>query len=219
MANGTHFIYVAPNNSDCKELADFICNGTNDAQQINSAIAAAKEGFEIVLLKGKFNISEPININKSDLTIRGAGYGTVVEQVEKTGSTTSIIFNITSERIKIKDMMIVDVDVDYPQYIIRSQGTVNECDFKRLFMILKSTKTNIDSYIDLSGFGMRFYDCRVYYYASVPGKMTINIVGDYAIISGMINTGNSQIKINFSNNSYYTFANHKTDLYINGVKK
>lgn len=219
MANGTHFIYVAPSNSTYKDIADYVCNGTNDSQQINAAITAAKAGTEIILLNGKFNISEKINVNKSDLTIRGAGYGTVLEQVEKSGSTTSMIFDITGNQVKIRDMMLVDVDVDYPQYLIRSYGDIQECEFERIFFILKATKTNIDSYIDLSGVGIKFINCRVYSYKSVPAKMTINIIGDSHMITGMLNTGNDTIRLNFSNKSYHLFGNDRTEVYVNKVKQ
>ena len=213
--NGTHFIYVAPSNSTYKEIADYVCDGNNDSQQI----AAAKAGTEIILLNGKFNIKEKINVNKSDLTIRGAGYSTVVEQVALDGGKTSIIFDITADDVKIKDMMIVDVDVDYPEYIIRTYGEVYDCQFERLFLILKSTATNMDTYIDLSGTGIKFINCRVYSYTSVPSKMTINIVGNTPVINGMLNTGNDTIRLNFSNNTYYEYANDRTEVYVNRVKQ
>lgn len=218
MTAKTHFIYIAPSNSTQKEIADFICDGSNDSQQINSAISSAKAGTEIILLDGKFNITEKINLNKPDLTISGTGYSTVVEQVNN-NNTTSIIFDISADRIKIKEMMLVDVDVDYPQYIIRSSKEVAECEFKRIFFILKSQKNNIDSYIDISGLAVRFYDCRVYSYSQVPNKMTINIIGYNSLISGMINTGNDSIKINFSNKSYYLFGNDNLEVFVNKIKQ
>lgn len=217
--NKTHFIYVAPSNSTYKEIADYICNGTNDAQQINAAIADAKSGTEIILLNGKFNICEKIIINKPDITIRGAGYSTVVEQVEIEGGTTSIIFDIRADRIKLKDMMLVDVNVKYSQYIIRTNKDYDECLFERIFFILKSTKTDPDTYIDLSVDAAKFINCRFYHYDSVPNKMTININGNHPLILGNWNTGNDTIKINFSNNTYHLIANDNTEAYINKIKQ
>lgn len=218
-SNGTHFIYVAPSNSTYKEIADYVCDGNNDSQQINAAISAAKAGTEIILLNGKFNIKEKINVNKANLTIRGSGYSTVMEQVALEGGKTSIIFDISADDVKIKDMMVVDVDVSHPEYIIRTYGEVYDCQFERLFLILKSTVTNTDAYIDLAGRGIKFINCRVYSYTSVPSKKTINIVGNSPIISGMLNTGNDTIRLNFSNNTYYAYANDRTEIYVNGVKQ
>lgn len=219
LSNGTHIIYVAPSNSTQKDLADYVCNGTNDAQQISAAIAAAGPGTEIFLLDGRFYIREKITVDKSDLTIRGTGCSTTIEQVELEGSRTAIIFDIRGDRVKIKDMMLFDVDVDYPEYIIRTYGNVYECEFKRLVFILKSTKTTADTYIDITGTGIRFFNCRVYSYVNVPKKMTINIVGNSPIVFGTLNTGVGNVKINFSNTGYYVFGNNRSEVYVNKVKQ
>ncbi len=220
MANGTHIIYVAPSNSTQKDIADYVCNGTNDSQQINAAITAAKTGAEIILLDGKFNITEKIIVNKGDLVIRGIGHNkTVVEQVELNGSTSAIIFDISADNVRIEDMMLVDVDVDYPQFIIRSSDTSNECIYERIFFILKSTKTNINAYVDLGGLANKIINCRVYNYRNIPEKDTINIVGSKSTVVGMLNTGNGPVRINFSNTSYNLFGNDNTEIYVNGVKQ
>ncbi len=219
ISNSTHIIYVAPSNSTQKDLADYVCNGTNDAQQINAAIAAAGPGTEIFLLDGRFYIREKITVNKSDLTIRGTGCSTIIEQVELEESRTAIIFDIRGDRVKIKDMMLIDIDVDYPEYIIRTYGDVYECEFKRLVFILRSTKTTADTYIDITGTGIRFFNCRVYSYVNVPEKMTINIVGNSPIVFGTLNTGVGNVKINFSNTGYYVFGNNSSEVYVNKVKQ
>lgn len=220
MANGTHIIYVAPSDSTQKDIADYVCNGTNDSQQINAAISAAKNGAEIILLDGKFNIREKINVNKKDLLIRGIGHNrTVVEQVELDGSRTAIIFDISADGVRLQDMMIVDVDVDYPQFIIRSKDGLYDCMFERLFFILKAKKTNINAYIDLGGIGNKFINCRVYNNSNIPEKKTINIVGSKSTIVGMLNTGAGPIRVNFSDTSYNLFGNDNTEIYVNGVKQ
>lgn len=217
--NGTHFIYVAPSNSTQKNLADYICDGTNDAQQINAAISAASAGTEIILLDGKFNIREKISVNKNDLTIRGMGCSTTLEQAELAGSTTALMFDITADRLKLKDMMLVDIDVNYPQYLISTYGDVYECEFKRLVFILKSTKTNLGAYINLNGTGLRFFNCRVFSNVDVPNKMTINVIGNSPIIFGILNTGVGNTKINFSNKTYSVIASNRTEIYVNNVKQ
>lgn len=220
MANGTHIIYVAPSNSTQKDIADYVCNGTNDSQQINAAITAANSGTEIFLLAGTFNISEKIVINKPDITIRGCGYTTIVKQVAlNNNTTTSIMFDISALRTHISDLMLFDVDVDYPQFLIRSSDTSEECIYERIFFILKSTKTNINAYVDLGGLANKIINCRVYNYSNIPEKKTINIVGSKSTIVGMLNTGAGPIRINFSNTSYNLFGNDNTEIYVNGVKQ
>ena len=108
VGNNSNVIYVAPSNSTNKEIADYVCDGTNDSNQINAAIQAAGTGKEIVLLDGKFNINEKLNVDKEGLTIRGIKDKTVVEQVSlKTSgndTTSAIIFDITAGFVTLKDM-------------------------------------------------------------------------------------------------------------------
>ena len=153
VGNNSNVIYVAPSNSTNKEIADYVCDGTNDSKQINAAIQAAGTGKEIVLLDGKFNINEKLNVDKEGLTIRGIKDKTVVEQVSlKTSgndTTSAIIFDVTAGFVTLKDMMVVDVDVDLPQYVIRARNSDGSCVFEGLFFILKATKTDLD-YISLA---------------------------------------------------------------------
>lgn len=44
VGNNSNVIYVAPSNSTNKEIADYVCDGTNDSKQINAAIQAAGTG-------------------------------------------------------------------------------------------------------------------------------------------------------------------------------
>ena len=141
-----------------KKIADYVCDGTNDSKQINAAIQAAGTGKEIVLLDGKFNINEKLNVDKEGLTIRGIKDKTVVEQVSlKTSgndTTSAIIFDVTAGFVTLKDMMVVDVDVDLPQYVIRARNSAGSCVFEGLFFILKATKTDLD-YISLATEGTK----------------------------------------------------------------
>ena len=165
VGNNSNVIYVAPSNSTNKEIADYVCDGTNDSKQFNAAIQAAGTGKEIVLLDGKFNINEKLNVDKEGLTIRGIKDKTVVEQVSlKTSgndTTSAIIFDVTAGFVTLKDMMVVDVDVDLPQYVIRARKGVESCVFEGLFFILKATKTDL-GYISLETEGARIINCRVY---------------------------------------------------------
>ena len=218
VGNNSNVIYVAPSNSTNKEIADYVCDGTNDSNQINAAIQAAGTGKEIVLLDGKFNINEKLNVDKEGLTIRGIKDKTVVEQVSlKTSgndTTSAIIFDITAGFVTLKDMMVVDVDVDLPQYVIRARKGVESCVFEGLFFILKATKTDL-GYISLETEG-----ARVYNYGTVNQKKTISINGNETIIWGLWNTGNDRTRVNYEGNfTHYEFGNNKYDIYVNGIKQ
>ena len=223
VGNNSNVIYVAPSNSTNKEIADYVCDGTNDSNQINAAIQAAGTGKEIVLLDGKFNINEKLNVDKEGLTIRGIKDKTVVEQVSlKTSgndATSAIIFDITAGFVTLKDMMVVDVDVDLPQYVIRARKGVESCVFEGLFFILKATKTDL-GYISLETEGARIINCRVYNYGTVNQKKTISINGNETIIWGLWNTGNDRTRVNYEGNfTHYEFGNNKYDIYVNGIKQ
>ena len=109
VGNNSNVIYVAPSNSTNKEIADYVCDGTNDSNQINAAIQAAGTGKEIVLLDGKFNINEKLNVDKEGLTIRGIKDKTVVEQVSlKTSgndTTSAIKGEITYSRAPLEEAL------------------------------------------------------------------------------------------------------------------
>jgi len=55
---------------------DYLCDGTDDQEQINAAIAALpSDGGKIILREGTYNISDRIVINKPNVTIEGMGIG------------------------------------------------------------------------------------------------------------------------------------------------
>ena len=134
-----------------------------------------------------FNINEKLNVDKEGLTIRGIKDKTVVEQVSlKTSgndTTSAIIFDVTAGFVTLKDMMVVDVDVDLPQYVIRARKGVESCVFEGLFFILKATKTDL-GYISLETEGARIINCRVYNYGTVNQKKTISINGSLYVRGG-----------------------------------
>lgn len=55
---------------------DYLCDGTDDQVEINSAITALPaNGGKIVLLDGAYSISASIDVNKSNVAIEGTGMG------------------------------------------------------------------------------------------------------------------------------------------------
>ncbi|MCI8404166.1 MAG: hypothetical protein HFE49_04610 [Clostridia bacterium] len=62
---------------------DYPCDGADDQEQINAAIAALPpSGGKIVLLEGTYNISNRIDVNKNNVTIEGMGIGATTLQTD-----------------------------------------------------------------------------------------------------------------------------------------
>jgi hypothetical protein len=85
-ASGMPFVIVAGNNASTatKAIANYVCDGTADQVQINSAITdafdAAGGGAGTVLLSGKFNISGSI-LMRHAITLAGSGLNTILTSV------------------------------------------------------------------------------------------------------------------------------------------
>lgn len=63
--------------ADC----DYLCDGTDDQVEINSALQALPDGGgEIVILDGTYNIGAEINLYKNNITIRGCGSSTILDR-------------------------------------------------------------------------------------------------------------------------------------------
>ena len=60
--------------ADC----DFLCDGTDDQEEINAAINAIPEhgGGEVVLLDGTYHLSGAVLVHKFNVSLRGCGMGT-----------------------------------------------------------------------------------------------------------------------------------------------
>ena len=61
---------------------DYLCDGTADEVEINSAIAALpSEGGEILLLDGTYNIKSTVSITKDNVKLSGNGRSTVLKRM------------------------------------------------------------------------------------------------------------------------------------------
>lgn len=64
------------------EDCDYLCDGTADEVEINSAIAALpSEGGEILLLDGTYNIKSTVSITKDNVKLSGNGRSTVLKRM------------------------------------------------------------------------------------------------------------------------------------------
>ena len=74
--------------NDC----DYLCDGTNDQVEINSAIQALPTGGgEVVILDGTYNITATIAMNKDNVTLSGNGSSTVLKRMWNSTSEEGVI--------------------------------------------------------------------------------------------------------------------------------
>lgn len=71
---------------------DYLCDGTDDQVEINAAITALPVGGgEIVILDGTYNITAKINVNKSNVKLRGNGNATILKRMWDSESAEGVI--------------------------------------------------------------------------------------------------------------------------------
>ena len=92
---------------------DYLCDGTADEVEINAAITALPStGGEVVILEGTYDIKSGIYIGKSNVTLRGTGFGTKLIRGFNSGSSTGdgVIYTGPSSssclNVKISDLTI-----------------------------------------------------------------------------------------------------------------
>lgn len=106
---GSAIITVAASDSLKKDLADYVCDGTDDQEEINNAIASLPDtGGMVVLLEGTYNISASIKILKSNVTLIGCGWATKLFLVNgancnviEVGDGATALENVTIARLQI----------------------------------------------------------------------------------------------------------------------
>ena len=69
---------------------DYLCDGTNDQEEIIQALnALPATGGEVVILDGTYNITASINIPKDNVSIRGSGNATTLKRMYNSTNTDS----------------------------------------------------------------------------------------------------------------------------------
>ena len=69
---------------------DYLCDGTNDQEEIIQALnALPATGGEVVILDGTYNITASINIPKDNVSLRGNGNATILKRMYNSTSTSS----------------------------------------------------------------------------------------------------------------------------------
>lgn len=87
---------------------DYLCDGTADDAEINAAIGALPAtGGEIRILDGTYNITAAININKSNVKIRGNGASTILKRAfDGSSLADSVVYMGSVSHCEISDLSI-----------------------------------------------------------------------------------------------------------------
>ena len=86
---------------------DYLCDGTADQVEINAAITALPaNGGEIVILDGTYNITAKINVNKSNVSIRGNGNATILKRMYTSAVEEGVITLTSVSYCRISDLQI-----------------------------------------------------------------------------------------------------------------
>lgn len=94
---------VAASNSLDKTRADYVCDGVDDQQEIQQAIDdLPSSGGSVYLLEGTYNISAPIEINKSNVTLIGTGAATVLNLTTDDAIQAFNVSRIILSQLRIK---------------------------------------------------------------------------------------------------------------------
>jgi len=91
-------VIVAASNATAadKAAADYVCTGTADEVKINQAIASFLSGSiyaggNVYLTEGTYNISSPINIDRNQIKLHGAGTATILLPASNFSGTAAIV--------------------------------------------------------------------------------------------------------------------------------
>ena len=89
-ASGVRFIVGTSTAGWTLEDCDYLCDGTNDQEEIIQALNdLPATGGEIVILDGTYNITASINIPKDNVSIRGNGNATILKRMYNSTNTDS----------------------------------------------------------------------------------------------------------------------------------
>ena len=103
-ANATHVVAASNSSAKSKAAADYVCDGTSDQTEINSAISALPStGGKVLLLEGTYNISGSITLNKANVTLEGMGRSTIIR---RSTSSSITIMSITASNVIIQNLKV-----------------------------------------------------------------------------------------------------------------
>ena len=97
---------VAASNSLDKSRADYVCDGTADQEEINTAIAAlGAAGGVVLLLEGAYSITGSINL-ASNVALVGQGPGTVLRIPDGFNADLNVIYGSSVSGVLVENLRI-----------------------------------------------------------------------------------------------------------------
>lgn len=98
---------IAAHDSIDSENADFVCDGTDDQNQISAAISSLPDqGGSVYLREGTFVLSGEIIIAKSNVTVGGSGAGTVLKVEDGLNRTMTAFKAMGCDSVILRDLSI-----------------------------------------------------------------------------------------------------------------
>lgn len=209
--------------SNKKAKADYVCTSTNAAYIIQQAIDEAKDGDEILLLRGTYNIRSTVEINKG-VTITGKGMAHTA-LVKEEDNNFGPIFNITGLNVRIEKLMLCEYNQSSGVRNIILMGG-NNIILKEVFFVQRGKSLDgsaiVKSVADC--YYSRIQDCRIYRDVVDDNIMfDLSAYGFSGAVLGNILSGASNISLNFNNdtsrNNTAVYGNHSIEIYVNNVRK
>jgi parallel beta-helix repeat protein len=107
----------------------YLCDGIDDQAEINAAIQALPaNGGEIVILDGTYNITAKIDVNKSNVSIKGNGNATILKRMWESSSKEGVITLTSVEGCRVQNLQIDGNKANYssvPNYGIYLNSSSN----------------------------------------------------------------------------------------------
>lgn len=133
-----HFIIGTSASGWTSSNCDYLCDGIDDQVEINNAIKALPaSGGEIVILDGTYNITAKINVNKSNVSVRGNGNATRLKRMYN-GSGDEGLITITASNSSISKLYFDGNRDNYSTYTghhaISLLGGTNHIITKNIFV-------------------------------------------------------------------------------------
>lgn len=98
---------VAASNSVHKNEADYVCDGTDDQVEIQSAIdSLPTTGGSVYLMEGRYNINGQITITKDNVTILGSGQGSWLRLIDGYNANFTMFHIQDKNHVKISGLKL-----------------------------------------------------------------------------------------------------------------
>ena len=127
----TYLIASANARDEIKAVADFVCDGIADQEEINAAIAlidgTAIDAGRVVLTDGYFNCTDYISTQSIDVNIRIEGMGMFATYITTDPSTHTLrdsLIALSGDKSSLSYLNIEVADDDY-NYVVTVNGTAN----------------------------------------------------------------------------------------------